>query len=94
MDRFPRIPALGGLQASPIHGDADDVQAELAAKVEIAARLAPPIAGVTVAVTRADASLSFPRGPLIVGVLSFELVGAGGHAPLEAGGKLQHCYQY
>ena len=73
--------AIGGLHAAPLDGDAQSVEPELGAELEIALGILPPVAGITAGVAGANVSGTLPVMPLVERVASFKLVRGGGDAP-------------
>ena len=70
----------GGLHAAPFNRDAQGVEAQRGAEVEIALGVGPPVAGRT-AQASADVGTALPVMPLVERVATLELVRTGGDAP-------------
>ena len=73
--------AEGRLHAAPLQRDADGVESEVGAEVEIALGVEPPVAGRPAGIAGADASGTFPVMPLVERVAALKLVRGGGNAP-------------
>ena len=75
------------LHAAPLQRNANGVEPEMGAEIEVAGGIEPPIAGVAADRAGTDASGTLPVIPLVQGVASLELVRRGGYTPKEIAGK-------